>query len=156
MSASTTPTAAQSSSPPSKKKKARVSKSSPLTTSDWVGTSLLTAKAIAAGAECLPFPYVKGVFGIVVTLLEMVEKVKKNRDDLKDLCDDTLAIMKIVQDQISAHGDTAATKFKGLCEDLENCLKEVLDAVKDLRKEPKGLRERFREVVKLTSTTDKE
>lgn len=48
-----------------------------------------------------------------------LQKVKKNRDDLRDLCDDTLAIMKIVQDQISAHGDTAATKFKGLCEDLE-------------------------------------
>jgi hypothetical protein len=36
-----------------------------------------------------------------------------------------------------------------------SCLKEVLDAVKDLRKEPKGLRGRFKEIVKLTSTKDK-
>ncbi|KAF7366941.1 hypothetical protein MSAN_00952800 [Mycena sanguinolenta] len=155
MSASTTPTAAGSVSSPSKKKTVRASKSPSHSTSDWIGTSLLTAKAIAAGAECIPFPYVKGVFGVVISLLETVEKVKKNQDDLRDLCDDTLTIMKIVQDQISAHGDTAATKFKALCEDLENCLKEVLDAVMDLQKEPKGLRGRFKEVVTLTSTKDK-
>jgi hypothetical protein len=48
-----------------------------------------------------------------------LQKVKKNKDDLRDLCDDALTIMKIVQDQTSAHGDTPATKFKDLCEDLE-------------------------------------
>jgi hypothetical protein len=31
------------------------------------------AKAITAGAECIPFPYVKGVFGTVVVILETVE-----------------------------------------------------------------------------------
>lgn len=36
-----------------------------------------------------------------------------------------------------------------------SCLKEVLDAVEELSKEPKGLRGRFKEVVKLTSTKDK-
>jgi nitrogen fixation/metabolism regulation signal transduction histidine kinase len=51
--------------------------------------------------------------------LSRLQNAKKNQDDLRDLCDDALAIMKIVQDQISAHGDTAATRFKGLCEDLE-------------------------------------
>lgn len=51
--------------------------------------------------------------------LSRLQKVKKNQDDLRDLCDNALTIMKIVQDQISVHGDTAATRFKGLCEDLE-------------------------------------
>ncbi|KAJ7640938.1 hypothetical protein B0H17DRAFT_1339233 [Mycena rosella] len=87
--------------------------------SDWLETSLTTAKGITAAAECPPFPYVKGVFGMVVIILETVEKVKKNRDDVKELCDNIMEIVSIVQDQLSSHGDTAAVKFKGLCEDLE-------------------------------------
>ncbi|KAJ6547737.1 hypothetical protein DFH09DRAFT_1320703 [Mycena vulgaris] len=86
--------------------------------SDWLAGSLATAKLIAAGAECIPFPYVKGVFGTVVVILEIVEKVKRNRDDLKELCGNIIDIIKIIQDQLLTHGDTNALKFKGLCEDL--------------------------------------
>ncbi|KAJ7496347.1 hypothetical protein B0H11DRAFT_2190115 [Mycena galericulata] len=123
-------------------------------TTDWVGLSLLTAKTIAAAAECAPFPYIKGVFGTVVILLETVEKVKKNRDDLKELCENTVTIIEIVRGQISAHGDMAAANLKGLCEDLERCLQDILDAVKPLQKKPKGLSGRFKEVMKLSSTTE--
>ncbi|KAJ6533696.1 hypothetical protein B0H19DRAFT_1272336 [Mycena capillaripes] len=57
---------------------------------DWIGTSLLTAKALAAGAEYPDFP----------------------------------------------------------------CLHGVLQAVKQLAKEPQGFREHFKEVMKVRSTTD--
>ncbi|KAJ7494871.1 hypothetical protein B0H11DRAFT_920435 [Mycena galericulata] len=127
---------------------------SPSRSTDWVGMSLLTAKAITAAAECAPFPYIKGVFGTVIILLETVEKVKKNRDDLKELCEDTVTIIEIVRGQISAHGDMAATNLKGLCEDLERCLQDILDAVKPLQKKAKGLSGRFKEVIKLSSTTE--
>ncbi|KAJ7738880.1 hypothetical protein B0H14DRAFT_3610469 [Mycena olivaceomarginata] len=53
----------------------------------------------------------------------------------KSCCNDALEIIKIVQAQISAHGDTAAVKFKGLCEDLN---RDILDAVKLLQKKPQG------------------
>lgn len=42
-------------------------------TSNWVGTSLLTARAMAAGVGILPFPYVKGIFKTAVIVLETVE-----------------------------------------------------------------------------------
>jgi hypothetical protein len=45
----------------------------PEANSDWLASSLTTAKMVAAGAECIPFPYVKGAFGIVVVILETVE-----------------------------------------------------------------------------------
>jgi hypothetical protein len=48
-----------------------------------------------------------------------MQKVKKNRDDLKELCATAMEIMNILQDQISVHGDTGAVKLKGLCEDFE-------------------------------------
>jgi hypothetical protein len=38
---------------------------------DWLWTSLLAARTIAAAAESVP--YLKGVFGTVVVLLETVE-----------------------------------------------------------------------------------
>ncbi|KAJ7230061.1 hypothetical protein GGX14DRAFT_553553 [Mycena pura] len=147
-----TPTAVPSD--PVQKKTPQASKSL-CSTSDWVGTSLLMARAFAAGGECLPFPYVKGVFVVFVTVLETVAKIKKNREDLKELCGDILDIMKIIRDQISAHGAAAATKFEGLCEDLESCLKHVLDAVQLLQRAPRGIRERLKEVIKLPSITEK-
>ncbi|KAJ7484115.1 hypothetical protein FB451DRAFT_1231562 [Mycena latifolia] len=122
--------------------------------SDWLATSLVTAKAVMAGAECLPFPYVKGVFGMVMAILETIEKVKKNQEDLKELCGIIMEIIKTIQDQLSSHGDTAVVKFKGLCENLEGVLQDILKAVKQLQKEPRGFSGWFKEIVKLNSTTD--
>ncbi|KAJ7104972.1 hypothetical protein C8R44DRAFT_987817 [Mycena epipterygia] len=67
---------------------------------DWLEISLLTTKAITAAAECVPFPYVKGVCGTAVALLETIEKVKKNREDWKELCETTMNIITIVHNQI--------------------------------------------------------
>jgi hypothetical protein len=103
--------------------------------SDWLANSLLTARMIIAAAECAPFPDVKGVFGVVVVLPETVEvcsvdilqnfqsnlnlvsqKVNKNRDSLKELCENITEIIGTVRDGIATHDDTSALKFKGLCE----------------------------------------
>ncbi|KAJ7480563.1 hypothetical protein FB451DRAFT_1365055 [Mycena latifolia] len=126
----------------------------PKSKSDWLGPSILTAKTIAAGTECALFPYVKGAFGMIVILLETVEKVKKNRDDLKDLCESSMEIMKIIQDQISSHGDTAAVKFKSLCEEFESVLREVLNKVKKLQNGPRGFHGHLKEMVKSRSIAD--
>ncbi|KAJ6547939.1 hypothetical protein DFH09DRAFT_1505223 [Mycena vulgaris] len=154
---STPPNPASSPSLRTQAKGSRVfkSKSSSQSKSDWLAASLTTAKLIAAGAECIPFPYVKGVFGTVVVILETVEKVKRNRDDLKELCGNIVEIIKIIQDQLVAHGDTGALKFKGLCEDLASVLEGVLQSIKQLSSEARGLSGRFKEVMKLGSTADK-
>ncbi|KAJ7819145.1 hypothetical protein B0H13DRAFT_2292304 [Mycena leptocephala] len=123
--------------------------------SDWLAPTIVAAKMITAAGECLPFPYVKGAFGMVVILLETVEKVKKNRDDLKDLCTTAMEIMYILQDQISLHGDTGAVKLKGLCEDFERFLEDVIHGVEEMRKKPQGLRAHIKEFVKSSSIQDK-
>ncbi|KAJ7468128.1 hypothetical protein FB451DRAFT_389303 [Mycena latifolia] len=129
--------------------------SKPNSKSDWLGPALLAAKAITAGAECVPFPYVKGAFGMIVVLLETVEKAKKNRDDLKELCENSMEIMKIIQDQISSHGPTAAEKLKSVCEELESALDIILSEVKNLQGAPKGFQGRLKEMVKSRRITDK-
>ncbi|KAJ7811758.1 hypothetical protein B0H13DRAFT_2294587 [Mycena leptocephala] len=127
----------------------------PASKSDWLAPTIVAARMITAASECLPFPYVKGAFGMVVILLETVEKVKKNRDDLKELCMTVMEIMYILQDQISLHGDTGAVKLKGLCEDFERFLEDVIHGVEEMRKKPQGLRAHIKEFVKSSSVQDK-
>ncbi|KAJ7081517.1 hypothetical protein C8R44DRAFT_992293 [Mycena epipterygia] len=95
--------------------------SKPTTTSNpaWLEALLFNAKMITASADAFPFPYVKGIFGTIVFLLEAVQKVKQNQESMKELCGDTVDIITILRDQISAHGGTAALKFKTQCEELE-------------------------------------
>ncbi|KAJ7661202.1 P-loop containing nucleoside triphosphate hydrolase protein [Mycena rosella] len=131
----------------------RALKSSSQSKSDWLAFSLTTAKGVAAAAECIPFPYVKGAFGTVVVILETVEKVKKNRDDLKELCGNIMDIVQIIQDQLSSHVDTAAVKFKQLCEDLEGFAKH-LESGAAIANRATRHRSRFKEVMKLGSTAD--
>ena len=40
---------------------------------DWLGPYLVTAKAITAAGEMVPFPYLKGVFGTAVLVLETIQ-----------------------------------------------------------------------------------
>ncbi|KAJ6544398.1 hypothetical protein B0H19DRAFT_1267671 [Mycena capillaripes] len=124
--------------------------------SNWLAPSILTAKTATAAADCLPFPYVKGVFGVVVVLLEAVQKVKKNSEDLRDLCESITEITFILEDQLSLHGNTAAMKLKNLCEELESFLQTVLIAVKkiQLQSEPQGLQVRIKELVKSSNIMD--
>ncbi|KAJ7716912.1 hypothetical protein DFH07DRAFT_947527 [Mycena maculata] len=124
-------------------------KSSP----DWLGICLRTARVLATGAEMVPFPYVQGIFEMAVMMLETAEQVQKNREGLKDLCEDTVEILKIVRDQISEHGDVAAARFMGLCKDLEKCLQEILDVAKNLQRKPRGFFGRVKEIAKLPDIT---
>jgi hypothetical protein len=59
--------------PPNQETLLNATKTSSSSDSDWLAASLLTAKAISAGADCIPFPYVNGLFRMIVILLETVE-----------------------------------------------------------------------------------
>ncbi|KAF8152753.1 hypothetical protein K438DRAFT_1778364 [Mycena galopus ATCC 62051] len=127
---------------------------------DWFTASLMTAKGLSAAANCLPFPYVDCVFKLVVVFLETVEVVnvisvvqlKKNRDDLRELSENTVEIMRIISDYISSK--TAASKLRGLCEELERSLRDVLEVVTPRRKDLGRFRDRAQAFLKLSRTTD--
>ncbi|KAJ7480624.1 P-loop containing nucleoside triphosphate hydrolase protein [Mycena latifolia] len=121
--------------------------------SDWLGPTLLAVKTITAGTESVP--YVRRAFGMIVILLETVEKVRKNRDDLKELCENSIEIMKIIQDQILSHGPTVAEKLKSVCEEFESTLQEIIGEVKEWQDVPRGLRGHFKEMVKSSSISNR-
>jgi hypothetical protein len=99
--------------------------------SDWLPNSIMIVKLAKDGAEAIPFSFVRGIFGMVLTLLETVQvceylccemiltdctqKVKENQDDLKEVCASALEIVQHVDKMIKLHGDAIAGTFKDLC-----------------------------------------
>ncbi|KAF7333469.1 FabD/lysophospholipase-like protein [Mycena venus] len=114
---------------------------------DWLGPLIVTARAFAAGTEALPIPYIRAAFGSVVVLLETVERVKKNRNDLEDLCKNAIEIMAILQQiTLESHANyTVAEKLENLCWDFHNLLQTVVLAVEKLQSESLGVRGHVKE-----------
>ncbi|KAJ7221437.1 hypothetical protein GGX14DRAFT_388605 [Mycena pura] len=102
--------------------------------SDWLGPIIVTVQVVTASAELIPFPYVKGVLETVKTVLEAVEKVKKNRDTLKELCKDIAEITSIVQDKLSAYGNNVADKMMCQCKEFNTVLQDVLVVLHKMQK----------------------
>ncbi|KAJ7841848.1 P-loop containing nucleoside triphosphate hydrolase protein [Mycena leptocephala] len=113
---------------------------------------IFNAKTIRAATESLPFPYLQGVFGAAVFLLETVQKVQKNRDSMKELCTDTLDIITVIRDRIGFHRDTTAIQFQTQCEELER--RDVVETVHHRQLKPRGIGPRLKEVLKSDSTSD--
>ncbi|KAJ7787505.1 hypothetical protein B0H13DRAFT_2395201 [Mycena leptocephala] len=70
-------------------------------------------------ADLVPGTYLKGAVGTVVILLETVEKVKQNREDLQELCENTTRIAVYLGEQLASRQNTTAMRLKDLCEELE-------------------------------------
>ncbi|KAJ7107502.1 hypothetical protein C8R44DRAFT_858004 [Mycena epipterygia] len=121
---------------------------------DWLANMIFAVKTMAAGADFLPLPYIRAAFSTVALFLETVDKITKNRDNLKDLCASMVEILVIVREQISAHGDAAAVRFMGLCESFVVFLQFLQDELEMLRNSRKGIRGRLKEIIRVTSMAD--
>ncbi|KAJ7089923.1 hypothetical protein C8R44DRAFT_861348 [Mycena epipterygia] len=124
------------------------------TSKDWLPNMIFAVKTMAAGTDFLPLPYVRAAFSTVAIFLETVDKITKNRDNLKDLCASMVEILVILRDEISVHGDAAAGRFMGLCENFVVFLQFLQDELETLQKSRKGIRGRFKEIIRVTSVAD--
>ncbi|KAJ7348124.1 hypothetical protein DFH08DRAFT_779415 [Mycena albidolilacea] len=118
------------------------------TRSEWLGPLLVAARAGAAVGESSPVPYVKGAFAIVVLILETVQKMKKNQDSLKELCDNTVKLMDIIQHQILSRQGMPVNKLMGLCQEFENLMKDVMKKIEQIQGRDEGTRSKVREFFK--------
>ncbi|KAJ7731365.1 hypothetical protein B0H16DRAFT_1583704 [Mycena metata] len=113
----------------------KASSASPSTKSDWLAGSILIATTAAAAGELTPFPYINSALGVLLALLEAVEKLNKNQEDLKELCENITEIVDILQSQISTHGNAAALKLQVQCQEFEEVLQEMLCMVKKMQQQ---------------------
>ncbi|KAJ7904907.1 hypothetical protein B0H13DRAFT_1881496 [Mycena leptocephala] len=123
--------------------------------SDWLPNSIMIVKLAKDGAEAIPFSFVKGVFSMVLTLLETVQKVKGNQDDLKEVCESALEIVQHVDKMIKLHGDAIAGTFKDLCTKFMSFLQELQQSVEKLNNQQSGVSGFFKRVLKADSTAAK-
>ncbi|KAJ7907222.1 hypothetical protein B0H13DRAFT_699088 [Mycena leptocephala] len=121
---------------------------------NWLAHMILAVKTIAAGAEFIPLPYIRATFGTVIILLETVDKMKKNRDDLQDLCASTVEIVLILRNEIAVHGHAAGLQFMGLCENFIAFLRLLQTGLEKLMRSGSGVRGRFKEFLRTTSVAD--
>ncbi|KAJ7268430.1 hypothetical protein C8J57DRAFT_345144 [Mycena rebaudengoi] len=121
---------------------------------DWLANLILSAKAMAAGAELIPVPCIRAAFTTVVILLETIDKIKRNRDDLKELCETTVEIVLILRDEIAAHGETGAVRFITLCENFISFIQNVHVGLEKLQQSRHGLRGKLREILRASRISD--
>ncbi|KAJ7168551.1 hypothetical protein C8R46DRAFT_1267779 [Mycena filopes] len=81
---------------------------------DWLGAAITVAETVESAAELIPFPYVKGVAAVIVHLLRAIEQLKKNHEDLKELCDSCTELTSFLRSQIVQYGNTAAIEIKSV------------------------------------------
>ncbi|KAJ7885572.1 hypothetical protein B0H13DRAFT_2277822 [Mycena leptocephala] len=122
--------------------------------SDWLSHCIHIAKILKEAADLVPVSYVKGAVGTVVILLETVEKVKQNREDLQELCENTTRVAVYLGEQLASHQNTTAIRLKDMCEDLERDLQEVIVAITKLQGS-RGLSGQLKQFFKAQSITDK-
>ncbi|KAJ7736419.1 hypothetical protein B0H16DRAFT_1573709 [Mycena metata] len=124
-------------------------------TTEWLPNMIFVVKNVATGAEFLPFPFMQTTFSALVLLLETVEKVIKNRDDLRDLCSGALEIVLIIQGEISAHPNSVAARFLTLCEGFLELVRLLQHELEELQRSRRGMRGRLREIVGATDMAGK-
>ncbi|KAJ7740837.1 hypothetical protein B0H16DRAFT_1378425 [Mycena metata] len=119
--------------------------------SDRLSPLIMAAEAATASGEFALFPYIKSAFGTFVTLLKVVENVRRNRENLQELCEKIKEIVDILGAQIAANGATVAVKLKDVCEEFERFLQEILVAVTRMQAETKGFRGQIKGFTKSSS-----
>ncbi|KAJ7807834.1 hypothetical protein B0H14DRAFT_1528901 [Mycena olivaceomarginata] len=121
---------------------------------DWLSEMIFATRAMASGAEFVPLPGVRAALGAVVILLETVEKIKRNREDLRDLCASTFEIVLILEEEVQIHGRTAGVRFAGLLENFISFLRYLQGGLERLLQRRSGLRGRFQEILGTARMTE--
>ncbi|PBK83447.1 hypothetical protein ARMGADRAFT_669825 [Armillaria gallica] len=98
------------------------------------------AKLGAAAGELAPFPYIKGLCGCAVVVLEAIEKAGKNNEDLLDLADSIGKTIEMVQNTVKEHGESSALRFHDVCEELGRYLTDLTFELNSTRRKSRGIK----------------
>ncbi|PBK63390.1 hypothetical protein ARMSODRAFT_542078 [Armillaria solidipes] len=102
----------------------------------WINVAKL---GVAAG-ELAPFPYIKGLCGCAVVVLEAIEKAGKNNEDLLNLADSIQKTIEMVQSTVKEHGESSALRFRDVCAELEVYLTDLTFELNSTRRKSHGIK----------------
>ncbi|KAJ7215612.1 hypothetical protein GGX14DRAFT_608708 [Mycena pura] len=125
---------------------------------NWLSRSIELAKLASAGADAVPFPYIKTGFEGIVVVLQAAEKVRKNREDLHELCIDlaeTAMILSLVKDKFLASPGVENSEVKSHCLQFLSVLQAIQKTVEEVQKKDKmGLGGLVKGMLKSTSISE--
>ncbi|KAJ7051242.1 hypothetical protein C8F01DRAFT_1176366 [Mycena amicta] len=118
----------------------------------WLDGLLLVARAGLVASEAAP-PGAKAVFGSVVLILEKVEKVKKNQEALKALCEKIVSTLKTLQSVIRMHPEIPDTDpILKECQDFQRLLDGISAKIEEIKKAQTSRRQQVKEFLMPAST----
>ncbi|SJL15158.1 uncharacterized protein ARMOST_18643 [Armillaria ostoyae] len=90
--------------------------------------TLVILKSLQAAGELAPFPYIKGIAALTITILEMIDDVSMNDKDIQELAEHighTITIVKDVALTYSQTDNGDASIIEDVCADFMWCLKDI-------------------------------
>ncbi|KAK0449626.1 uncharacterized protein EV420DRAFT_779691 [Desarmillaria tabescens] len=121
-----------------------------MTRSSNLETWIQIAKVAATAGEMAPFPYIKGLCGCVVLILEAIQKADTNDEDLLDLAESIEKTVEMIQNAVIEHGESGALRFRGVCAELEIYLTNLLTELNSTRRKSRG----FKRFLKTNKVSD--
>ncbi|PBK63347.1 hypothetical protein ARMSODRAFT_540743 [Armillaria solidipes] len=97
------------------------------------------AKLGVAAGELAPFPYIKGLCGCAVLVLEAIEKAGKNNEDLLDLADSIGKTIEMIQNTVTEQGESSDVRFRDICGELEVYLTDLHVQLNSTRRKSRGI-----------------
>jgi hypothetical protein len=118
---------------------------------DWTDRLLRLARASSGLGDLALFAPLHMVSGNIIAILEIIQRVSRNKDDLKILAESIVAIIVIVRDRVLAHGESVLPRCSTLCNDLNQYLDTI---VVDIRQYERNHGTGFSQYVRSTHIRD--
>ncbi|PBK61705.1 hypothetical protein ARMSODRAFT_981277 [Armillaria solidipes] len=99
--------------------------------------TMVVLKGLQAAGKMAPFPYIKGVAALAFTVLEIVDAASTNRkviDEFAERIGNTITTLKNVADRYLRAGDGDLSDLRGVCEDFQWCLQEIIYDLHEIQK----------------------
>ncbi|PBK61724.1 hypothetical protein ARMSODRAFT_1025450 [Armillaria solidipes] len=99
--------------------------------------TMVVLKGLQAAGDMAPFPYIKGVATLALTVLEIVDAASTNRKDIDEFAErigNTVTTLKNVTDRYLRAGDGDLSDLQGVCEDFQRCLQEIIHDLREIQK----------------------
>ncbi|KAJ7049641.1 P-loop containing nucleoside triphosphate hydrolase protein, partial [Mycena amicta] len=116
----------------------------------WLDSLLLVARLgvdFVEASESTP-PAAKAVFESVVLLLGNVEKLHKNQEALKDLCEKIVSTLEMLQHMIQEQpGVASTTQLQKKCLDFQQLLNGISSRIEEIKKKQNSRRQRVKEFI---------
>ncbi|KAJ7191145.1 hypothetical protein GGX14DRAFT_407453 [Mycena pura] len=112
--------------------------SSAKTDSEWLEPLLRAMKIGAAAGELTSIPY----------------NMKKNQELLRELSENIVKVMHIIQYALSLHRGSTADKLREHCMEFQKLMANILDGINQMQAKSIGVRGHLRDFFKSASITD--